>query len=440
MTIDLEEYEKIIAYKAITDATYLNTIADFVKPEYFEDSTIAFYFKIVNEFYSKRKKLPTFTEIKAYLTTDLQKKNFKKLLTSFKELDKKFDRDELYENTERFLKERAAWCRITDIAENVEDRIKNPHLVLSAFDDICKISLNYKKALELYGDFDKVADDIENVERYISSTWPWLDKSLGGGFLEKGKALYMFAGQSNIGKSIFLGNIAENISAQGKNVLVISLEMSDMVYAKRISSKITKIPLSQFKDNVPSLRHRMQEEKKEKGAGKIFIKDFPPSKLTVKQLEAYIQKLIDSGERIDAVVIDYISLMKSDFGVNSYERIKHICEEVRALSYIFECPFISAVQMNRAAYSSDNPGMEGIAESIGVAATADVIISIFQSEEDLELNIIKLGMMKNRYGPRGMVQPMRIEYDILTVYQANEEEELMEDEGDLSVLERLAAV
>jgi hypothetical protein len=64
-------------------------------------------------------------------------------------------------------------------------------------------------------------------------------------------------------------------------------------------------------------------------------------------------------------------------------------------------------------------------------------MSIFQSDEDMELGIIKLGMIKNRYGSRGMVQPMRIEYETLTVLQSEESAELMDDD-DLGILERLA--
>jgi replicative DNA helicase len=437
MNIDLEEYEKIVCYHAITNSTYLNSIADYVKPEYFENQNIAEYFQIVNDFYDKRKKLPTFTEVKTYLTNDILKNNFRKLLESFKTLDKDFDKDELYENTEKFLKERATWCQMLDIAENAEDKVKNPQKVLEAFDEICKINLDTDRGIEIYKDVDSIIDDILNVENYISSGWTWLDDALGGGYLESGKALYMFAGQANIGKSIFLGNVAANIAKQGKSVLVISLEMSEMVYAKRIASNISKIPMKDFKFNTHSLRSLLMDEKKSNPEGKIFIKEFPPSTVTPKQIEAFIKKIVDSGEKIDAVVIDYLSLLTTSMGTNSYERIKYICEQVRALSYVFACPFVSACQYSRGSFAKDNPGMEGIAESIGIAATADCIMSIFQSDEDMELGIIKLGMIKNRYGSRGMVQPMRIEYETLTVLQSEESAELMDDD-DLGILERLA--
>lgn len=435
--IDLDEYENIIAFKAMTDAAYLTAIVDYIKPEYFSNKNISKYFEIIGDFYDKRGKLPTISEIKPYLTTDFLKNDFKKLVASFKTMDKVFDEAELYENTEQFLKERATWCRILDIVENSEQKVKNPAEVLEAFEEIVKVCLTTDQGIELFRDKDKIVDSILNEELCMSSGWRWVDENLGGGWQAVGKALYVFAGQANIGKSIFLGNVAANLAEQGKSVLVISLEMSELLYAKRIASNITKIPMNDFKSDPHTLRFALSEEEKRNPDGRIFIKEFPPSTMTPKQISAFIKKMIDSGIHLDAVVIDYLSLLTCDKGTNSYERIKYICEQVRALSYIFKMPFISAAQLNRGSIDKEKPGMDGLAESLAIAMTADVILSIFQSEEDMEMGLIRLGMMKNRFGPKGMVQAMRIFFDTLTVKQSDEEEEVMGDE-DLSILERFS--
>lgn len=436
MIIDYTEYERIIAYKAITDAEYLNTISDYVKPEYFEDSNISLYFEIVKEFYDKRGTLPNFTELKTYLSTDMQRKALKTLIKTFKDIDTDLNRDELYQNTETFLKEKSVFHTMLGITNEIVDGYIDPSEILHRFEASCNINLVTDIGIELYSDIDKIVDDILNDDTYISSKWPWLDEHLGGGFREEGKALYIFAGQANVGKSIFLGNVAANIASQDKTVLIITLEMSEMLYAKRIASNITKIPMKDFKLDARSLKSSINDEKAKLPKSKIFIKEFPPSTVTPKQIGAFIKKLKNAGETIDAVVIDYISLLHSPIGDNSYERVKYLCEQVRALSYVFLCSFISAVQLNRSSYGSSNPGMEGIAESIGVAATADVILSIFQEEEDIELGIIRLGMMKNRFGARGMVQIMRILYATLSIEQADDEEEIM-GQSDLDILEKL---
>jgi len=430
--LDLDYFENILIYKSLTDSGYLASIADFVKPEYFKDKAIASIFNIIKEFSEKRNKVPTVTEIKSYLVTDEQKESFRGLVKSFNDIDKTLDKEELYDNTEQFLKEKAVYHTMLNVAEDVSSGKVDTSVVLDKFEKSCNINLVTDLGLELYNDIDLLIDDINSVERHIPSKWEWLDDCMGGGFLEAGKALYVFAGETNIGKSIFLGNIAHNIAKEGKNVLLVTLEMSELLYARRICSNVTKIPMKQLAENTPSIKQAMKDKN-----GKIFIKEFPPATITANQLKAFIKKFQDKGIKIDAIVLDYLNLMHSPVGNNSYERIKHVTEQVRAMSYLFNCPIISATQLNRAGFDTDNPDLATISESIGLAATADAIISIFQNEEDRGIGIIRLGMMKNRYGPRGMTQAMRIDYSTLTIEQADDIEI---DEGMDDTLNMLAGL
>ena len=431
--LDLDEYENILIYKSLTDSGYLASIADFVKPEYFKNKAIASIFEIIRDFTEKRNKLPTVTEIKTYLVDDEQKTSFKTLVQSFNNIDKALDKDELYENTERFLKEKAVYHTMLDVAEDVSSGKVDTSDVLQKFEGSCNISLVTDLGYDMFEDIDHLIDDLNSEKRYIPSKWEWLDECLGGGFLESGKSLYVFAGETNIGKSIFLGNIAHNISQQGKNVLLITLEMAELLYAQRICTNVTKIPMRELKLNGPTIRHSVKQEE-----GKIFIKEFPPSTITPNQLKAFIKKFGEQGIKLDAIVLDYLNLLNSPIGSNSYERVKYVTEQVRAMSYLFNCPIISATQLNRTGFDQDNPELATISESIGLAATADCIVSIYQSEEDREMEIIRLGMMKNRFGIRGTTQAMRIDYNTLSIEQADDVE--LEEVGDdtLSALAGLA--
>ena len=432
--LDLDYFENVLIFKSLTDSGYLASIADFVKPEYFKDKAIASIFNIIKDFTEKRNKLPTTTEIKSYLVSDEQKNSFKELVKSFSDIDKTLDKDELYDNTEQFLKEKAVYHTMLNVAEDVSKGKVDTSVVLDKFEKSCNINLVTDLGLELYSDVDKLIDDLNSVERYVPSKWEWLDNCLGGGFLEAGKALYVFAGETNIGKSIFLGNIASNMAKDGKNVLLVTLEMSELLYARRLCSNVTKIPMKELADNTPSIKQAMKDQ-----GGKIFIKEFPPATITANQLKAFIKKFEEQGIKLDAIVLDYLNLMHSPVGNNSYERIKHVTEQVRAMSYLFNCPIISATQLNRAGFDTDNPDLATISESIGLAATADAIISIFQNEEDRGIGIIRLGMMKNRYGPRGITQAMRIDYNTLTIEQADDIEIDEDMDNTLNVLAGLAS-
>ncbi len=431
--LNLDEYENIIIYKSLTDSGYLASIADIVKPEYFKNKSIASIFEIVKDFNEKRNKLPTVTEIKTYLVTDEQKAAFKQLAQSFSELDKNLDKDELYENTEQFLKEKAVYHTMLNVAEDVSKGLVDTSDVLQKFESSCSISLVTDLGFNMYDDIDILIDDLNTEQSFIPSKWEWLDDTLGGGFLESGKALYVFAGETNIGKSIFLGNIAHNIASQGKNVLLVTLEMSELLYAQRICTNATKIPMKELRQNGPSIKNAISREN-----GKVFIKEFPPATITPNQLKAFIKKFGEKGIKLDAIVLDYLNLLHSSVGNNSYERIKNVTEQVRAMSYMFECPIISATQLNRSGFDQDNPELATISESIGLAATADVIASIYQNEEDRELGIIRLGMMKNRYGVRGCTQAMRIDYSTLTIEQADDVDLEEAEDDTLNALAALA--
>ena len=432
--LDLDYFENVLIYKSLTDGTYLASIADFVKPDYFKNKSIASIFDIIKDFSEKRNKLPTVTEIKSYLVSDEQKQSFKELVKSFNDIDKILDKDELYENTEQFLKEKAVYHTMLNVAEDVSSGQVDTSDVLDKFEKSCNINLVTDLGLDLFTNIDTLIDDINSIERHIPSKWEWLDNCLGGGFLEAGKSLYVFAGETNIGKSIFLGNIAHNIAKEGKNVLVVTLEMSELLYARRICSNVTKVPMKELVGNTPAIKEAIKDQN-----GKIFIKEFPPSTITPSQLKGFIKKFQEQGIKLDAIVLDYLNLMHSTIGNNSYERIKNVTEQVRAMSYLFNCPIISATQLNRAGFDQDNPDLATISESIGLAATSDVIVSIYQNEEDRELGIIRLGMMKNRYGPRGTTQAMRINYSTLTIDEADDIE--FEDDGNdtLNALAGLAS-
>ena len=414
--LDLDFFENVIAYHLLTDELYLASVCEDLSPAYFKDKNVQTIVSIITEFYISRNTVPSSTEIKSYLNTPELKKAFVTLVQSFNNLDKNFNKDELYDNTETFLKQKAVYQTMMDVVDKCTSGEVDTSDILSKFEKACGITLSADLGLEFFSEVDTHIKDLTTEEKYIPSNWEWLDRKLGGGFLENGRALYLFAGQTNVGKSIFLGNIAVNVAEQGKTVVLISLEMSELMYAKRISSKVTGINIGDLQTSSELVKARV-EDVAEKKKPKLIIKEFPPNAVTANQISSYLKKLINKGIQPDMVIIDYINLLNSPIGNNSYERVKHTSEQVRALSYTFECPFVTATQINRSGINENNPGVENISESIGLAATADCIMSIWQEEGDTELGVIRLGMMKNRYGQNFGTCAMAIDYSTLSLTQ-----------------------
>jgi replicative DNA helicase len=429
--IDSNFYEKVIINNIILNEGYLSSIIDHLKPEFFSDKNISKLVDIIIQFYHARGSVPTGTEIKTYLSTPEDRETFKQVLLDVKDFDRNLNKDELHENTEQFLKEKAVYNTLLSIIDKYDNNPKklDTHDILNQFEKSCNISLESDIGLDYFDDIDKHITDLTTQDNTIPSGWDWLDRKLDGGFLENGRAIYVFAGETNVGKSIFLGNVATSIANQGKTVLLITLEMSELMYAKRISTNLTQIPIADLHKRADDIKTKIGYYTSAHRDSKIIIKEFPPNTVTCNHLKSFIEKVNSTGCKVDAIVLDYVNLLSSSIGNNSYERIKHATEQLRALTYHFDCPIITATQLNRQGYNEINPGLSTIGESIGLAATADCIMSIWQEEEDAELGIIKLGMMKNRFGANFGSVTMRIDYSTLTL---TEDEELYSDNDELN--------
>jgi replicative DNA helicase len=413
--IDQELYEHIIFYNCLVDSSYMASVCDYVTPSIFKNKDIKSVINILTDFFKERGSLPTNTEIKTYLVDDNLRLSFKNVLSKLVDIDKKFNKEELFVNTERFLKERHVFNTLLEAADKLDSKSLDTNKLLQKVEKAVNIDLSTSYGTNLLQDVDELIKELNRDEPVMSSGWRWLDDKLGGGFLQNGRALYLFMGETNVGKSIFLGNIATNIALKGKKVLLLTFEMSEVMYAKRLASSITKIPMSDLRAEYQTLKQLLIETREKDNKAAVLIKEFPPSTVSPGQVSAFIKKLVQSGYRPDAIVLDYINLIHSPVGNNSYEKIKNISEKVRAMSYEFNCPVISATQINRTGYGVDEPGLETISESTGLAATADAIFSIWQRDEDKELGIVNLGVVKNRFGPNFGSTPLRIDYHTLSI-------------------------
>lgn len=419
--IDMEIMETVIAYNVIMDEVYLASIIDVLNPDYFNDENIKTVFGIVKSFFIKHNELPSPTEIKLHLKTPEQKNAFKELIKSFKDIDGNFNKLELYGNTETFLKNRAIYHAMLDVIDKQKDAegtdALNSQEIFQTFDNACNISLIDDLGIDLFSNIDENIDRLSNSYTYQPTGYTWLDKMMGGGLLKDGRAMYVFTGVTNSGKSIILGNLTVNLIKQNKPVILISMEMSEDMYLNRLVGQITSVPLRELKNEITPIKKLSTEHINNNPKGRLFIKEFPPNTITVNHIQAYIKKLCKKKQiKPAAIVIDYLNLIKADDATGqSYTDIKRVSEQLRALSYVFGCPIITASQLNRQAMGKTDPGMENISESIGLGMTADFQAAIWTSDADKELGIIHMGIQKNRFGVNHGKQAFKINYDNLII-------------------------
>ena len=292
LDIDLDYLERIVFKTCLEDEIYLNSIIDNLNYKFFKNKNFQQIIKIIQALYKKNKKRPSRTELELYLNTDQLKEHYEKSKTVINDIKSDLTDEQLYSYTEKFLQEQAVFNTFLEIVDSKERDVKTIH---EKFNKACNVSITTNIGHDYFEDLEKHITDITTRQTTIKTGWDWLDERLDGGFLEAGRAMYIFAGPTNVGKSIFLSNVATNAAEAGKKVLVVSLEMSEMIYSKRITSKLTSLPINRLQDHVDTLKEKVNTFKAVRPDSKLLIKEFPPNSITPPQLEAYIKKLNNKG-------------------------------------------------------------------------------------------------------------------------------------------------
>ena len=200
-------------------------------------------------------------------------------------------------------------------------------------------------------------------------------------------------GSPKVGKSMWLCNLCANSVKNGENSVYISLEMSYQLVAQRIGSNLLNIPIDEYEkysQDVNFMTAKMKEFYNTSliTPGTFIIEEFPTSSKTVYDIEAFLLKLEEERStdekpfKIKNVFLDYVNIMKDAKNPNSenmYQKIKSICEDLRAMAQRNQWAVISLTQTNRSAYDSSDIGMANVSESGGLIATVDSLFGIIQT-------------------------------------------------------------
>jgi len=276
-------------------------------------------------------------------------------------------------------------------------------------------------------DFFNPEDHIAPSFSKIASGKDFVDRVTGGGY--DIKSLVVYAGEQNIGKSIWLANDAVNAVRMGHNCAFISAEMAAYKVVKRIGSNLLSVPMREY-DSKSKNRDfmKLRLEKVSRGVlppGKLFVKEFPTSQASVLDVESYLKNLEETtGNKLKVIVIDYINILanyRNPNSENTYLKIKQIAEDLRAMAVRNDWLIITATQINRSAWDSTDVTMQNIAESAGLAHTADMMYAIIQDSEMHAKREYFLKILKIRDGEgKGTKCRFEIDYDFMRLTETQD--------------------
>ena len=309
--------------------------------------------------------------------------------------------DELYSKLIRLSQKRKLLTLAKKMQIEIVDQEEADIYGQKIIDEINKITSREEKTKSFAQKIAEATIEIENNWKNQSDYSLYtgiydLDSMICG--LHK-QELTIIGARPGVGKTTLALQIAEKIARNNKNVLFVSLEMSDTQLIQKMIART---------GNVKSYRMRMGTiededwDKISKAIGKLSeLKFNTNSKIrTIQNLELEARKLKNKG-KLDLLIIDYIQLLKSKDKFNSREQeVADISRRLKLMSLELDIPVIALCQLNRNA-SNNEPNLSDLRESGSLEQDADNVI--FLHQENSESNIVTLKIAKQRAGEIGKV-------------------------------------
>ena len=384
-----QDFEKIFFRLSLVKTKYLKSI----KSGFYTSQEIDILSQLSNKFFERFNETPKQEQLNMLIqrSEKAKEKITPEILTLIFEVDlDQYDDEWLTSTAEAWIKWRTFDTSLIDTIEFIKTTQVTPENVDSIVTKV-KGLINDRNNLSFNSDlgldfFEVDSHDQKDTEK-ISTGYNFLDRMLGGGY-DRGGNLIVYAGEQNIGKSIYLANDAANFVKMGTNTVVVTAEMAAHKFVKRIGSNLLTININEYTEKAKNKDHiKRRLETVGDGLtppGSLFIKQFPTSQATVLDIEAYVNQIEEERQiKVGAVIIDYINILanyRNQNTENTYMKIKQIAEDLRAMGIRNNWLIVTATQITRNGYNSSDIGMTDIAESAGLSHTADVMLGIIQDD------------------------------------------------------------
>ena len=425
-----QDFEKIFFRLSLEKVKYLQAI----KSGFYTSEEIDALSFLANKFYTKFNETPSKEQLELLVKNHPKSKErvSENILNIIFEVDlNKYDEEWITSTAESWIKWRTFNTSFTDTIEFIKTTQVTPENVEAIVTKVKGI-INDRNNLTFNSDlgldfFDWEAHDQKETEK-VSTGYNFLDDMLSGGY-DKGGNLVVYAGEQNIGKSIYLANDAANFVKMGTNTVVVTAEMAAHKFVKRIGANLLSVNINEYAEKAQNKEHiKRRLETVGDGftpPGNLYVKQFPTSQATVLDIEAYVNQIEEERQiKVGAVVIDYINILanyRNQNTENTYMKIKQIAEDLRAMGIRNDWLIVTATQITRSGYNASDITMTDIAESAGLSHTADVMLGIIQDDLMRANQEYWLKVLKIRDGEgKGTKCKLNIDWNYMRLQETHE--------------------
>lgn len=433
--------EQNIINGIVYDEEYARRVLPFIQLPYFRDEGQRIIVDLIQGYITKYNKTPS---VEA-LAIDLSNKDgiSQKAFDAAKEVLEQVRKPEvdvewLTDRTEEFCKDKALVNAIRDSMVIIDDKEGARGNIPKLLQDALAVSFDTTVGHDYLEDFEARFEFYHKREERIPFDIDEFNDITKGGLPRK--TLNIILAGTGVGKSLAMCHFAATNLVYGKNVLYITMEMSEEKIAQRIDANLLDVTVDELEELPRDSFMKKIKRLKEKVVGKLVVKEFPTASAHAGHFRHLLNELrIKKNFVPDVVYIDYLNIcassrMKMGASVNSYTYVKSIAEELRGLAVEFNVPIVSATQTTRGGYDNSDVGLTDTSESFGLPATADIMFALINTEELEALGQLMVKQLKNRYNDLGrkkrfVVGVDRAKFRLFNVEQGAQEG-LMEDSTD----------
>ena len=400
--------EQLILKNLITNEAYIRKVLPFLRDEYFLSDDSKTLYQCIHDFVVKYNTNPTQDallieiETKHGLREDTVK-TIKDSLILFQQAPEDTNLEWLINTTEKFCQEKGIYNAILKSIDIMNDKksTESKGAIPQLLSDALAITFDPNVGHDYLEDFKDRYEYYHRKEEKIPFDLDFFNKITSGGLPRK--TLTVCMGGPGSGKSLFMCHVSASCLNSGKNVLYITLELSEEEVAKRIDANLMNTTISDLLHMSEDMYTKRALSVKNKTKGKLIIKEYPTATASVLHFKALLNELyLKKTFKPDIIVVDYLNIctssrLKHGTQVNSYIYVKSIAEELRGFAVEANVPVLTATQVNRSGVSSTDVDMTNASDSMGVPAVADMFFALITTEDLEKLGQIMVKQLKNRF-------------------------------------------
>jgi replicative DNA helicase len=381
----------------LTDRKFLVDVSDSVTEDYFENTARKWIVTKLNKYFDEFHTTPTMEalqiEVKKENNDVLKIAVIEELKEAYKMADNAHDKEYIEQEFLKFCQNQQMKKAIMTSVSLLEDGDYESIRSLISKAIVTSQEKNTGHDYELDVEARYRPDD----RRVIPTPWPQINSITQGGY-GKGDLIIFFGGPGS-GKSWAAISMALEAAKLGGKVVYYTLELGEGYVGQRFDANLLGIPV----DQLPL--HRVKVEDATKGlAGKLIIKEYPPKRASLDDIERHLDQLWNQHNfRPDVIFIDYLDLLKNRQRARNERKddLDDIYTDAKGLAKELKIPIISPSQANRSGAEKVILESSHIAGSFDKIMIGDIVISLSRGRKDRLEGTGRCHFMGKRYGKDG---------------------------------------